>query len=136
MYFLRTVRRFSFVLCGLLLVGCSSNKDAMPKVYSVKGTVVTTKGEPYQGGSLQFRPDSKEDITVVGQIEKDGTFHLRTIKGSTGADGAPPGTYEVTISAPQGQDQKTAFNPFVVPKKFQIEPKDTELEIKTDPPKR
>lgn len=135
MYYSRTACRFSIVMCSFLMVGCPA-KDAMPTTYPVKGTVVTTKGVPFEGGSLRFQPDSKEDITVVGQIEKDGTFRLRTIKGSTGAEGAPPGTYEVTIMAPQSQDQKTLFNPFVVPKKYQVEAKETEIEIKVDPPKR
>jgi hypothetical protein len=122
------------VLCGCawLLFGCSGSDPAMPKAYPVKGTVLTKEGKPHQGGSLQFRPDSKDAITVVGDIGRDGTFQLRTLKGRKKADGAPAGSYEVTITPPVGADQKAQFFAVTLPKKIQIEPKDNDLEIRAD----
>src|SRR2546429_463577 len=79
-----------------LCLGCPGHDASMPTTCPVTGTVTTELGQPYPGGSLQFRPDSNEDLTVLGDIEKDGTFRLRTLKGSARVEGAPAGSYQVT----------------------------------------
>jgi hypothetical protein len=123
-------------LLALVVTACSTKPPIMPSTYPVSGRVVTEKGKPYAGGSLQFQPESKEDLTVRGDIDKDGNFHLHTLKGSQRADGAPAGTYQVTIFPALGPDRKAPFASFIVPKKYQIEAKENELEIRTDPPVR
>src|SRR2546421_719418 len=65
-----TQLRFGLVALALCL-GCSGHDASMPTTYPVTGTVTTELGQPYPGGSLQFRPDSNEDLTVLGDIEKD-----------------------------------------------------------------
>jgi len=69
---------------------------------------------------------------VVGDIAGDGTFRLRTLKGSRIADGAPAGSYEVTIYAPIGPDRKPLFPAFVVPKKYQVAPELNNLQIRVE----
>ena len=105
----------------------------MPVTYPVTGSVLSEQGKPYEGGALQFQPENNEDLTVLGEIEKDGTFHLRTIQGSRRADGAPAGSYRVTIRPPISRDQRAPFAEFTVPKTFQIEPGENQLEIRADP---
>jgi hypothetical protein len=122
-------------LTGLALaLGCSGRDVSLPTTFPVTGSVVTDKGKPYAGGSLQFHPDSKEDITVIGDIAADGTFRLRTLKGSTNIEGAPAGSYEVTVIPPLGPDRKATFSTFTMPSKYKIEPRENHLEIRADPP--
>jgi hypothetical protein len=127
--------RFLSGWIGLALaVGCSGRDASLPVTFPVTGSVVTEKGKPYTGGSLQFHPDSKEDVTVIGDIAADGTFRLRTLKGSTNTEGAPAGSYEVTVIPPLGPDRKALFSTFTMPTKYKIEPRENRLEIRADPP--
>jgi len=124
-----------FGLAALALgLGCSRRDTSMPATYPVTGTITTERGQPYPGGSLQFRPDSNEDLTVLGDIEKDGTFRLRTLKGSDRAEGAPAGSYQVTIYAALGPDRKALFPTFTAAKKYRVEPGENHFEIREDPP--
>jgi hypothetical protein len=129
----RHKREFGFIVCALLgtSLGCSS-KDAMPRTYPVIGSVVSAKGQALAGGSIQFRPDSKDDVTVLGEIDKSGNFRLSTIKGVTRAEGAPEGSYTVSITAPQGADQQPLFAPITIAKKYLVEPKENRIEVRTD----
>src|SRR5438874_13585600 len=100
-------KHLQFGLAALVVcLGCSAHEPSMPLTYPVNGTVTMEAGQPYRGGSVQFRPDSKEDITVQGEIDKNGAFRLRTLKGTTLADGAPAGFYEVAITPALGPDRK------------------------------
>ncbi|HMF16852.1 MAG TPA: hypothetical protein VKE98_06560 [Gemmataceae bacterium] len=83
---------------------------------------------------IQFRLEKSQEVTVMGKIEEDGTFRLHTIKGKARADGAPVGSYEVTISPPIGKDQKMPFVPFTLPKKYQVEATENTFNIQVDPP--
>jgi hypothetical protein len=114
--------------------GCSGRDASMPPTYPVTGSVLTANGKLYEGGSLQFRPEKNEEFTVTGDIEKDGTFRLRTLRGNTRADGAPAGAYQVTISASHGPDRKPKFATFTAPQKYTVEPNENKLEIRADPP--
>ena len=58
----------------------------------VSGTVKFSDGTPLTYGTLNFT-DGK--VMCKGQIEKDGTFKMRTFKPG---DGVPPGTYQVYIT--------------------------------------
>ncbi len=105
----------------------------MPVTYPVTGSVLKLNGSPYTGGSVQFLPDNGEDLTVLGDIDKDGGFRLRTIKGGQRLDGAPAGSYRVTIRPAIGRDQKAPFAEFTIDKIYQIEPPNDHLEIHADP---
>jgi hypothetical protein len=117
---------------AMIAIGCSS-QEPMPVTYPVTGSVLRLSGTPYPGGAVQFHPESDEDLTVLGDIDKDGTFRLRTIKGRQRVDGAPEGAYRVTIRPAIGADQKAPFAEFTVDKVCQIEPQENHLEIRADP---
>jgi hypothetical protein len=124
------------LLCILglsVFFGCA-NPPSMPQTYPVSGTVVTLKGTPYSGGTIQFRLEKNQELTVTGKIEDNGTFRLYSIKGKRRSDGAPVGSYEVVISPPVGPDQKMPFFPFTAPKKYKVEAKDNNFKIQADPP--
>jgi hypothetical protein len=126
--------RGSFVLLVLgFTLGCA-NPESIPKTFSVTGKVSSLKGTPYQGGTIQFRLEKSQDITVTGKIDETGGFRLVTIKGKRRAEGAPAGSYEVIISPPVGKDQKLPFFPFTLPKKYRVEEKENYFQIRADPP--
>lgn len=58
----------------------------------VKGTVKFSDGTPLSYGTVNFTNDT---TMCKGQIEKDGSFTMRTFKPG---DGVPPGTYKVYIT--------------------------------------
>jgi hypothetical protein len=126
----RCVLGFGLVVLGL---GCSGRESSLPSLYPVKGVVMTEAGKPYSAGAVQFRPDNNQDVTVTGDIAADGTFTLRTLKGNERAEGAPAGTYEVAIVPPRRAGQRPPFATFTLPRKYQIEAHENELEIKADP---
>jgi len=106
----------------------------MPPTFPVTGSVLYENGKPYQGGTVQFRSDSKDDLTILGGIKEDGSFQLRTLNGKKRAEGAPAGIYQVTIVPALGKDRKPLFVPFIVPSKFAIEPKENSLTIRANLP--
>jgi hypothetical protein len=124
---------FCLAIVLVVALGCA-NPESIPMTYPVTGSVSDTKGKPFQGGTIQFRLEKNQEVTVTGKIGEDGTFRLFTIKGKRRADGAPVGNYEVVISAPIGKDQKMPFFPFTVPKKYKVEAKENYFKIKADPP--
>ncbi len=73
------------VLLLVACVGCGGR-------FKVKGKVVFSDGSPLTFGTVNF---TNNDVICKGQIEKDGTFEMRTFKPG---DGVPPGTYKVFIS--------------------------------------
>jgi hypothetical protein len=75
--------------------GCSRG-PALPKGYPATGTVVYQGGQPMKGGTIQFNNATDPLLRVVGQVDGNGAFRLRTIKDAEG-DGAPEGEYEVVI---------------------------------------
>jgi hypothetical protein len=75
------------VLC-LSIAGCGS--DRLP-VVPVEGTV-RYRGKPLESGSVTFL--SAAGPVAVGEIQKDGRFHLTTYRDG---DGATLGTHQVTV---------------------------------------
>jgi hypothetical protein len=72
------------LLCaGLVSVGCGG-----PKLFPVTG-VVTVDGKPIKGAGILFAPT--EGRPIHGQTDAEGKFRL--------TDGAPAGSYVVTITA-------------------------------------
>lgn len=72
---------FMLVAC----LGCGGRSQ-------VTGTVKFSDGTPLTYGTVNF---ASADTLCKGQIEKDGTFRMRTFKPG---DGVPPGTYKVYIT--------------------------------------
>jgi len=92
-------KQFSFSLLLLLafFVAVSGCSDGKLKTYSVTG-MVTYKGEPLAGASLNFTP--KVAGTGDGgyaQTDDKGFYQLQTSLGRVNA-GTTPGEYYVTIS--------------------------------------
>ena len=87
------VRTFPVCLlpfCLLLTSGCS---DGLPKRYPVKGTVRFTYGSPVKTGTIELGGNGSR-WTASGEIERDGSFVLTTVKKG---DGAVPGEYRAVI---------------------------------------
>lgn len=79
--------------------GCS-NAPALPKGYPAKGTVVYQGGQPMKGGAILFNNAGDPLLRVLGEIDENGAFKLRTIKDAE-ADGAPEGEYQVVVHLPR-----------------------------------
>lgn len=121
-----------FVVLAAVL-GCS-NQEPVPTTFPVTGSVSFTNGKPYAGGTIQFRLDKNQELTVTGKIEENGTFSLYTIKGKQRIEGAPPGSYEVMIAPAIGKDRKMPFLPFFLPKNYQVQERENHFKIQADPP--
>ena len=96
---------FSKLPLGIVLVtllGCGSS---LSETVEVKGKVVSSTGEPFPGGSIEFRSVNDSSLTIMGQIKKDGSFTLRTLGADGAADGAAPGSYHVEIDPMLEGDQ-------------------------------
>jgi hypothetical protein len=97
----------------LVLAGCSGSGD-LPKTYPVTGKVVARGGLKVSGASIRFQ--SKDpDLIVVGDVQEDGSFTLKTRKGKAETPGAPEGEYRVTITFPSPADRATAGRRSVPP---------------------
>ena len=83
---------FGLFVCLLFsAIGCSQKVELNP----VQGKVLH-KGQPLANAAVTFVPAATEGGTKdfpVGTTKEDGTFTVKT----GGADGAPAGTYKVTI---------------------------------------
>ncbi|HZZ79213.1 MAG TPA: hypothetical protein VFE62_11880 [Gemmataceae bacterium] len=126
-----------FVLC--LLFGCS-NAPPLPKTFPVTGTVAYQDGKPLNGGSIQLKSASDPLLRVVGDIQSDGSFKLKTIKDAI-ADGAPEGEYQVIITLPRpGHDPNDPAaaqkrqEPITLEKAYKIEAKPNTLKIELPSP--
>ena len=73
------------VLMLVACLGCGGRAQ-------VHGKVVFSDGSPLTYGTVNF---TSGETICKGQIEKDGTFKMRTFKPG---DGVPPGTYKVYIT--------------------------------------
>jgi hypothetical protein len=91
---------FVFALFLRPLLGCGKKGDDV-KLVPVKGAV-TVGGVPLTYGVVQYWPTAgKEAATGAssGQIGSDGTYTLKTFgKDNVARDGAPEGSYTVTVS--------------------------------------
>jgi len=91
----------AFLVLMLLLAaaaGCS-NKGSNVKLSTVQGKVTLDSGEPVTGGYVTFHPSggtSAQAAASTGEIKSDGTYKIQT----GGKDGAPEGSYKVTVSPP------------------------------------
>ena len=83
----------------LLLPACADEPDH-PPLHPVEGTV-TWRDDPAEGATVIFHPPGASDAaapTPNALVAADGTFRLGTYRTD---DGAPAGTYRVTIEWPE-----------------------------------
>ena len=108
--------------CALLtFASCSQPR------YPVEGKV-TLNGQPLKTGTVLFWSDVKAERSGLprAEIRQDGSYTLY----SGGAEGAPPGTYKVTVSAEELPDSTKPEKPkLLVPKKY-MQPDTTPLTVK------
>jgi hypothetical protein len=123
-------RVFALLAGLLLLAGCGGGgkKDDLPATHPVKGRVVDAKGNPLKGGTVQFDSGKGEDLSVMGVINSDGTFSVKTFRDKAERDGAPEGDYQVTVMFLLG-DSNAPPAPYTMPNRFKVEPKDNTLDI-------
>lgn len=82
---------FSLLALGLLmLAGCS---DGIPQRYPINGTVKFADGSPVKTGTIELGGNGSR-WTASGEIQRDGSFVLTTVKKG---DGAVPGEYRAVI---------------------------------------
>ena len=87
------------LLLALAVAGCGGGGK---RLYPVEGAVTYEDGAPaveLAGGTVSL--ESVEDLSnAAGEIQKDGTFHVRTpLRG----DGAAAGTYRVLVQPAEGR---------------------------------
>jgi hypothetical protein len=107
----------AFLLGGSLFVGCSDKSYVEVAVHPVKGTL-HTQGEPLYGAYLTFHPQGDVGMTKgnkpFARVEQDGSFQVTTYDTS---DGAPAGSYAVTIYWPEDPESR-GFSPDRLKEKF------------------
>lgn len=128
--------RYSLILAALVLcvAGCH---DARPlKTYPVAGTVYDKAGRPLTGGSIQLSSDVYPLLRVLGDIQADGTFKLRTIFDNQQTPGAPVGEYHATVTPPHPAAvpgdplaSHKSVPPIKLPATYRIEPREMTLKI-------
>ena len=109
-------RRFAAVALAAVALAISScgNGDGRKPVFPVTGRVLF-EGKPADKALVIFHPVGESGPAVIrprGQVGPDGTFTLATY-GT--ADGAPAGTYQVTVelwlaSTRKGEDDRPPLN--------------------------
>ncbi len=127
--------RFSMPMGVVLVValcGCGDQQGEapsdIPSTVQVRGIVLQANGQPLPGGEVEFHSDKNSDLTVMGTVGSDGKFSLRTNSSSGRSEGAPEGTYRVTVM-PQmaqgaGNDIQAVPEPITVPGKFTVKASD------------
>jgi len=92
---LSTAKTFLVMAICMSVVGCET-EEARLKTYPVTGKVLKG-GKPINYATVIFHPvgsDETEAVKPRGVTSSDGTFVLTTYDGN---DGAPAGSYQVTI---------------------------------------
>jgi hypothetical protein len=115
--------RLAVLLLGglaLLTIGCASPQEPVPKTYPAKGQVVSKKtGQPLADGLVQFEKTGDKPVSVQGHIQSDGRFTLVTLHGKQRLDGAPEGSYRVSVVPAQTDKQEA---PVSVGGQYQVKP--------------
>ncbi len=84
------------LIITLFSAGCSANRDGLPELGEVTGTV-TLNGSPLPKAVVEFVPEFP-GRTASGQTDSAGAYRLSYTSSVTGAE---PGAYQVKISTVQ-----------------------------------
>jgi hypothetical protein len=97
------------LLAGVIgAAGCSSAPpNPPPKTYPAKGQVISrATGKPLTGGLVEFTTTGNQPVSVQGEIKPDGSFTVVTLHDKQRVDGAPEGSYRVSVVPPQTDKQE------------------------------
>jgi hypothetical protein len=126
--FLRTLSGIA-CLCLVACTGCSQAQPEHVPVYPATGTI-TLKGQPMPGAFIALHPKNPQENvpTPRADVGKDGAFKVTTFAGG---DGAPEGTYVVTVQwnklVKNGSD--LVAGPNVAPSQYS-KPETSKLEVR------
>lgn len=97
------MHRYSGV-CALILLtmwsGCGEKEPPPPtasKLVPAEG-VVTLAGEPLDGATVIFNPNSQDGMVAYGYTDSKGHYAAETRSGGNIEPGIAPGSYQVIIS--------------------------------------
>jgi hypothetical protein len=123
------------ILAAVLAAGCSGGRTV-----PVSGKVTLADGAPARGATVCFT-DTANSTSASGVCDDDGRFQLTTFARD---DGAPPGTYRVTVHHPAPADSsqpQTASlfhpryeNPDTSGLQFAVEKRSNQIDIVLDKP--
>ena len=118
------------VLFLIPLAGC--NSQPAPPTHPVTGKVVYKKsGEPLAGGTIQFKSVADPSLTTIGEVQKDGTFTLKTLVGSRHVPGAVEGQHQVVLVPAQDENQKFP-SIRLLKSQYQVKPEANEFVIEIE----
>jgi hypothetical protein len=100
------MRRLLPVLLLVTGAGCTGGGATLPRTYPAGGTVVTKDGKPMPGGAIELTTADDPLLRVTGTIDSEGRFTLATVKDNARAEGAPAGTFHVTVQPPPASDPR------------------------------
>lgn len=100
------------ILAALFLVSLVGCNDA-PRTYPTKGKVVLPKGDVRKlaGCLIECKLEGEDQAISFGNIEEDGTFHLKTLHKGQHLEGAPEGDYQARIVSDRDDGQGQLLDP-------------------------
>lgn len=121
---------------GLAFVALAPGCGYEPKTYPVKGKVVSKGGKPWSGGTVTFQSVDTPGLSATGDIQKDGTFTLRTHyvsdnKGRT-KPGAVAGTHDVLLDPLGGQTDRASA--LIVPTRYRVSTGENDITVEAEEP--
>ena len=108
-----------FVAAACLATSGCGQKEEIPELVSVTGKV-TFQGQPLADASISFIPtdEDREATSIVrpsGKTDEQGEYEL---SWNTEHAGAPPGKYQVMITAFKPNDDEEVQPESLIPKKY------------------
>lgn len=121
----------AIVASGMLAaLGCQRTVVYIPQTQEMTGYVSFKDGKPVTGGAVEFRNLRDPSIRAVGNIERDGSFQLKTLAADQRLNGIPPGRYEVLVAPPPEMGQ--THSPYQFPKPIEIAQNQKEIRLEIE----
>jgi hypothetical protein len=126
----------SILVVATCLTGCAKAPAPLPKTYPVHGKVTYRDGAPVNAGMVQLQPEADTSVTTKGEIGRDGTYSLTTMRDGLRAEGAVAGPNRVTVfpsdivkGAAGAADHFAPGLPSVLPTPFNVQQRDNALNL-------
>ena len=116
----------SAFLAVLFLLGCAEPPTSL-ETHAVTGTVSFRDGQPVQSGTIDFRSQRDQRLSMNAEILEDGSFELVTLHENRNLPGAVEGPCSamVTVMLP-GNPIPAIVD---LPETFDVKPGDNEFHI-------